>query len=396
MQHNDGQHGRADGNGFTSVAATVAVIALGVGALWKCSPSLSSSSLLSTLRRSQDINAAEPSPSQDQHESLQEKERREKTRSKDRRKRNKDPLLDIVKGGKRKGSKKANLMAQVLSAKTTYHGLNSDVGAPQSEDEPDASQIPEAGPSDPSTILTLPSASSSVASLSDSIPSTASSSQFRPPISTTDSSKSNKTIKPPTTAPGHRSPSVFPGPWESMPDLKAELEHSRKADEKQAARSKSRGDMNPIKDSHSSPAILPHAPPLQTKRSGTLLSGSSATPELSTQTQLASLRGALEAARLREEKAKVDMEKAMKEVEAARWENANWRRREHEVCCCFCSHFKESITNEYTYRCKVKLLILRINCKTTRACLRLCPTILVHPIHHSLNPTPPYLLHPLI
>lgn len=54
-------------------------------------------------------------------------------------------------------------------------------------------------------------------------------------------------------------------------------------------------------------------------------------PALSAQTQLASLRGALEAARLREEKHKVEMEKAMKEMETLKWESANGRREVVEV-----------------------------------------------------------------
>jgi hypothetical protein len=52
---------------------------------------------------------------------------------------------------------------------------------------------------------------------------------------------------------------------------------------------------------------------------------------LSTQTQLASLRGALEAARLREEKHKTEMERVVKEVDVLRWEHANSRRGEIEV-----------------------------------------------------------------
>jgi hypothetical protein len=52
---------------------------------------------------------------------------------------------------------------------------------------------------------------------------------------------------------------------------------------------------------------------------------------LSTQTQLASLRGALEAARLREEKHKAEMEKYTKELDTLRWENMNSRRGEVEV-----------------------------------------------------------------
>jgi len=60
---------------------------------------------------------------------------------------------------------------------------------------------------------------------------------------------------------------------------------------------------------------------------------------LSTQTQLASLRGALEAARLREEKHKAEMERVMKEVDVLRWEHANSRRGEIEVGFPFRSSF---------------------------------------------------------
>ena len=53
---------------------------------------------------------------------------------------------------------------------------------------------------------------------------------------------------------------------------------------------------------------------------------------VSAQTQVASLRGALEASRLREAKHKEEVEKVTKERDALQWENAAWRRRETEVC----------------------------------------------------------------
>ncbi|KAJ6502230.1 hypothetical protein C8R45DRAFT_612956 [Mycena sanguinolenta] len=59
-------------------------------------------------------------------------------------------------------------------------------------------------------------------------------------------------------------------------------------------------------------------------------SGTSEGP-LSTQTQLASLRGALEAARIREEKARVELDRYTKDVEMMRWENSAWSRREAEL-----------------------------------------------------------------
>ncbi|KAF7311478.1 hypothetical protein MKEN_01050100 [Mycena kentingensis (nom. inval.)] len=49
------------------------------------------------------------------------------------------------------------------------------------------------------------------------------------------------------------------------------------------------------------------------------------------QTQLASLRGALEAARLREEKTRSELDRATRDAEILRWENGAWRRREVEL-----------------------------------------------------------------
>jgi hypothetical protein len=72
---------------------------------------------------------------------------------------------------------------------------------------------------------------------------------------------------------------------------------------------------------------------------------------LSTQTQLASLRGALEAARLREEKHKTELEKALKEMDVLRWEHANSRRGEVEVgdfvllsCCVLLASISVSVS----------------------------------------------------
>ncbi|KAF7334248.1 hypothetical protein MSAN_02386200 [Mycena sanguinolenta] len=56
-------------------------------------------------------------------------------------------------------------------------------------------------------------------------------------------------------------------------------------------------------------------------------SGASEGSQLTTQTQLASLRGALEAARMREEKARGEIERYAKDAEMMRWENGAWRRR---------------------------------------------------------------------
>jgi hypothetical protein len=59
---------------------------------------------------------------------------------------------------------------------------------------------------------------------------------------------------------------------------------------------------------------------------------------VSTLTQLASLRGALEAARTREEKSRLDAERLGKECEMLKWKwGEDWRSREAEVRTSFLS-----------------------------------------------------------
>jgi predicted nucleic acid-binding Zn-ribbon protein len=74
-------------------------------------------------------------------------------------------------------------------------------------------------------------------------------------------------------------------------------------------------------------------------------------PALSAQTQLASLRGALEAARQREEKHKTEMEKVMKEMETLKRESTNTRRGEVEVCVLFSFNFGSRLhVSSYRHR----------------------------------------------
>ncbi|VDC03749.1 unnamed protein product [Peniophora sp. CBMAI 1063] len=80
------------------------------------------------------------------------------------------------------------------------------------------------------------------------------------------------------------------------------------------------------------PRFLAACPaPGSSSRSGSRSPG----PALSSQTQLAALKGALEASRLREEKLRADTERGSKERDALRWqwreESNAWRRREAEL-----------------------------------------------------------------
>lgn len=59
--------------------------------------------------------------------------------------------------------------------------------------------------------------------------------------------------------------------------------------------------------------------------------GAGSSVAVSAQTQVASLRGALEASRLREQKQKDEVERVTKERDMLQWENGAWRRREAEL-----------------------------------------------------------------
>ncbi|KAF9234199.1 hypothetical protein BU15DRAFT_79271 [Melanogaster broomeanus] len=76
-------------------------------------------------------------------------------------------------------------------------------------------------------------------------------------------------------------------------------------------------------------------PPVQVPDPAELGSQAMTAMQVSTQTQLASMRGALEAARLREEKSNAEAERARKECEELRWrwneDAGSWRRREAEL-----------------------------------------------------------------
>lgn len=92
--------------------------------------------------------------------------------------------------------------------------------------------------------------------------------------------------------------------------------------------------------------------------------GGGATITVSAQTQVASLRGALEASRLREQKQKDEVEKVTKEKEALQWENAAWRRREVEVSPAASHRFKRLLAHEFRfYSFKAKFSRWRTNCR---------------------------------
>ena len=100
---------------------------------------------------------------------------------------------------------------------------------------------------------------------------------------------------------------------------------------------------------------------------------------VSAQTQIASLRGALEAARLREEKSRVEAERRAKDYDALSWrwteEKTRWHRREAEVQSVEALdpfHFADQ-----RFSCMLKYNILLLHCRCLQALrplhLRPCP-----------------------
>lgn len=164
----------------------------------------------------------------------------------------------------------------------------------------------------------------------------------------------------------------FPGPWD-RDDTPPSTKHARRRSRSRVAkRPISPGGATAVEQSSrshplehrrdaaspasilsvSAPVTVAHGRPLDESRasdhkdnghavtsvaeptSGLPTPGSSSTqaapPSVCFQTQVASLRGALEASRKREEHMRSEMDRQNKEMEMLRWESAHWRRREME------------------------------------------------------------------
>lgn len=95
---------------------------------------------------------------------------------------------------------------------------------------------------------------------------------------------------------------------------------------------------------------------------------------VSAQTQIASLRGALEAARLREEKSRVEAERRAKDYDALNWrwteERTRWHRREAEVQPVEALDFFYFADQRFS--CMLKYNILLLHCRCMQS---------LHPLH---------------
>jgi hypothetical protein len=291
------------------LAAALAALVLASSAyLWRAKISL----FRSVLVPLHDVDADEPKQSSD---SAADAERQKNPRSKERRRRGKDPLRDLLKNGKKyKAFSKINIVTKTssaldsalpLDAFTPSSSLCVSAGLTHTEDDDAAQEPSPAGldvsgsdalePSPPPPDQPRDSPATQLQLSSTSLPSESSSTPTATPAmslnrsSEVDHSLSNAISRSPRRVPGADSTVVVNG-----------FHATRHAPTPRRALTPSSGT---------------NTPP----------------PSVAIQTQLASLRGALEAARQREAQMKSDLERYAKELEFMRWESNTWRRRELEV-----------------------------------------------------------------
>ncbi len=294
-------------------AAITAIFLAGSAYLWRAKISRSGPMLV-PLQTSDADESKQPSDSS---------EKPKNPRSKERRRRGKDPLRDILKNGKKlKAWSKINIDTKAAPSPDSAP-LQLDISAPESsrsastsrtrtqEDEAvhepgtDAPPPPDKPRDSPAThpqrsFTSHPSPPSESSSTPNTSP------IYVPSISTqgpaipapvTRSEEGHSLLQPPSNVIS-RSPRRVPG-----------VDNMVVANGFHATRNV------PTPGRAPTPSSGTNTPP----------------PPVTVQTQLASLRGALEAARQREAQMKSDLERYAKELEFMRWESTSWRRRELEV-----------------------------------------------------------------
>ena len=274
--------------------------------LWR--PKITSSG--SVLVPLHDPDADEPKQSSD---SAADSERPKNPRTKERRRRGKDPLKDLLKNEKKykafvKVTKTSSALdsALPLDAFAPSSSLCVSAGLTHTEDDGAAQEPSPAGlavsgsdalePSPPPPDQPCDSPATQSQLSSTPLPSESSSTPTGTPAMPASVSRSSEEL-PPSNAIS-RSPRRVPGADSTV--VVNGFHASRHA---------------PTPRRAPSPPSSTNTPP----------------PSVAVQTQLASLRGALEAARQREAQMKSDLEKYAKELEFMRWESNTWRRRELEV-----------------------------------------------------------------
>lgn len=298
------------------LAAALAALFIASSAyLWRANLNISlSGSVLVPLH--------DPDPDEPKHssDSAADPERPKNPRTKERRRRGKDPLRDLLKNGKKyKAFSKINTVTKTSSALDSALPLDAfapssspcvSAGLTHTEDDDAAQEPSPAGldvsgsdalePSPPpppdqprdSPATQLQLSSTSLPSESSSTPT------GTPAMSLNRSSEEDRSLLPPPSNAISRSPLRVPG-----------------------------ADSTVVVNGFHATRHVPTPRRAPTPSSGT----NTPPPSVAIQTQLASLRGALEAARQREAQMKSDLERYAKELEFMRWESNTWRRRELEV-----------------------------------------------------------------
>ncbi|KAK2467927.1 hypothetical protein APHAL10511_000222 [Amanita phalloides] len=318
-----------DRDALVLAAAAAAVLAT---AVLLCHPSFIRPALFRTSLHLPPIDPLPDTPRTDA-------DRSKTARTKERRRRGKDPLRDILKSGKKlKALSSPNFAPDRLSPTATNTAPASDSPSPAPSSSRSVSSssrsrtrtpLQDARPSDGedhavptvSTVSDTDQLASRQSELSATHPSTSLPSESAP------SSDSSPT---PITTPAHISsdlgtvgpPSASKSP-ENLPVTT--LVHSllRKSSMPDADTPTATTSVNgfhgtchvPTPRRTPTPSLDTITPP----------------PSVAIQTQLASVRGALEAARQREAQMKAELERYAKELEFMRWESAGWRRRELEL-----------------------------------------------------------------
>ncbi|KIY63285.1 hypothetical protein CYLTODRAFT_494039 [Cylindrobasidium torrendii FP15055 ss-10] len=258
-------------------------------------------------------------------------------RSKDRRRRGKDPLKDVLKGNKRgkatlaKLSKVPGLHEPSTTTPSDYVRPESSASTSRSVSAASSSRHADDGAHfirRPNSSLAHTSRSNSVASSRDDGHEERTPTAGMPDDTTTDA---------------FAHPTAGPSTSSSVSTSSRDSVHSDDDFFEQAARASTPETEIHIPSSVTSPQSAEDATPQPiagpSKRKGAGRNKAAPAPSQSSdsrpgtpaQTQMASFRGALEAARLREETYRRDIERYGKELETMRWEREVWRQREAEL-----------------------------------------------------------------
>ncbi|KAJ7632884.1 hypothetical protein FB45DRAFT_1003131 [Roridomyces roridus] len=254
-------------------------------------------------------------------------------RSKERRRRGKDPLKEVLKGGKKLKMLAVLPRDRNESASASTSASVSPLLPPHMQHDSASSSQRSASVSTSGRSGSRVSATAPVAADDQSTPEAAITQV--PEISVSDSSSSSTVHLQRASSSSSSTKQSDPWEWDGQgPSPAPQPAKSARKSPAPIPLSTETDSPQQVSDEISLPSLNPAAvsrPATPRKRRTPTPSAGTPPPSLSTQTQLASLRGALEAARMREEKVRAELDSLSKDAEMMRWENSTWRRRELEL-----------------------------------------------------------------